>query len=137
MKSPLLLAIAISTGASELQPGLVVKATDGELTVHFIAPHPTVSLHTNESIHPQLRPAFRAEFTGYVVIENSIEATFPSQPSVAIDGKECTGITVALTAGQRRIRILASRTNTEPFAIQLPFNTYIHDREPRELKENQ
>lgn len=136
MKCLLILAIAISAKAAD-SPGLLVKASDGELTVYFIAPRPNVALETNESIHPLLKPTFRTEMNGYAVIENQIEVTFPGMPSVTIDGKECAGNSVTLVAGQRRIRIVASRTNGEPFTIQLPFRSYTHDREPRELKENQ
>ena len=137
MRFFLLLALMLSVRAPEMKPGLLVKASDGELTVHFIALRPNVKLEDNESIHPQLKPAFSVEFNGTLLLENAIEHTFPANPSVLIDGKECTGQTVNLPAGQRSIRITASRAGADSFAIRLPFGTFVHDREPRELKENQ
>jgi hypothetical protein len=137
MRLLLLPALLVSAHAAEMKPGLIVKATDGELTVHFVAVHPNVKLDGNESIHPQLKPAFRAELNGYVLLENAGDYKFPEAPSVRIDGKECAGQTVNLPAGQRRIQISVSRAGTEPLALKLPFVSYVHDREPRELKEDQ
>src|SRR4051812_37607213 len=107
MRLLLLFALFASVRAADLKPGLLVKATDGELTVHFIALRPTVKLDGNESIHPQLKPTFRAEISGYVLLERASEYTFASSPSVQINGKECAGQTVSLPAGQRQIRIQA------------------------------
>lgn len=132
-----MLVTLLTVRAPEMKPGLLVKATDGELTVHFVTLRPNVKLDATESIHPQLKHSFRAELTGYVLLETGGEYTFATSPSILIDGKECSGQIVALPAGQRRIQINASRSDSEPFALQLPFASYAHYREPRELKEDQ
>ena len=79
------------------------------------------------------------EFSGFLLITNANEFSFSNSPSVLIDGNECAGKTVTLVAGERKIRILFSREKTNPFRINLPFpvEAFLHDREPRELKENQ
>lgn len=139
MKWLLFIATMASVSASESRPGLIGKATDGELTVFFVAPSPNVVLQGADSIHPQLKPTFRGEFSGILSLTNAKEISFPESPSVLIDGEERSGKTVTLPAGRRKIRISFSRETTNSFRIDFPFpvEAFSHDRAPRELKENQ
>ena len=52
-------------------PGIVATATDGERTIRFVAPTPNFTLEPGQSIHPQLKPEFRAEWTGFLKIPRS------------------------------------------------------------------
>jgi hypothetical protein len=133
-----LLFTVFSVDSAELKPGLLVEATDGQLTAQFVVAKPNVRLEAEESIHPQLKPSFRAEFSGYLVLPEAGEFRFPEGHSIFVDGKDCAGKTVTVPAGERRLRIVASRETNQTFSINLPFpaTAFVHDREPRELKEN-
>jgi hypothetical protein len=149
MKWLFIIIFALSAQAAESKPGLLVKATDGELTVYFVAPSPDFAVQAKESIHPQLKPAFRAEWSGYLQIENAGEYVIYGPTNLSIDGKFCAGQKVTLPTGQRAFRMSMARKKNETARARLewefgdsgrqpiPASAFFHGREPRELRENQ
>jgi mono/diheme cytochrome c family protein len=139
MRYVFLLAALVSANGSDLKPGLLIKATDGELTVHFVVASPNVLLDGDESIHAQLKPTFSGQINGYLLIETSGDFSFPMSPAILIDGKDCSGKTVTLPAGERKLEIEIKRQSKESFRINLPFRAaaFAHENEPRELREDQ
>src|ERR1043166_4577726 len=87
------------------QPGLVARATDGERTAVFITPTANFTLAADESIHPQLKPAFQVEWNGFLSVLRAGEYTFQANARVLIDGQEVQGKTVQLQSGDRPVRI--------------------------------
>lgn len=124
--------------------GLLSKATDRELTVYFVAEAPNVSLRGNESIHPQLKPTFSGEFTGYLILTNAAEVTLTGAPQIFVDGKDVANRAQKFPAGQRKLRIPFKRASHEPFEISLRANGALvtpealaYDKAPRDLGEHQ
>src|SRR5690348_11125117 len=53
-------------GKAPRSPGLVATASDGQRRVVFITPTPNFNLTSQQSIHPQLKPGFTAEWDGFL-----------------------------------------------------------------------
>jgi len=83
----------------------LVRATDGERTVVFITPAANFTLAPGESIHPQLKPAFQAEWTGRLSVLRAGKYTFHTAARVLIDGQDVQGKPVQLQAGERMLKI--------------------------------
>jgi mono/diheme cytochrome c family protein len=142
-----ILAFGVASSAG-LEPGLLVKATDRELTVPFVVPQPNVILRGNESIHPQLKPSFSGEFSGFLLVSTGAQYTLTGAPEILVDGKNVAGKITLLPAGERRLRIPFKRNGRGDFAIALkwqmddaeeiriPATNFAHGRAPRELAEN-
>ena len=64
----LLFHLTASLTQAEEHAGIVATATDGERTVTFVAPTVDFALEPDQSLHPQLKPEFRAEWTGFLKI---------------------------------------------------------------------
>lgn len=135
-----LLSLVVAAGAE----GLIGKATDRELIVYFVAPTPNVSLRGNESIHPQLKPSFSGEFTGFFIVTNSGPVTLSGAAHIFVDGKDVANRATVLPEGQRKLRIPFKRSGAEELKIQLrandeqiPASAFAHEKAPRELAENQ
>jgi len=81
------LAAALAQSAVEpTSPGFVCKATDGERTVTFVMPTGDFTLQPDQSIDPQLKPSFKAEWDGFLTIDR------PGEYSLFLtDGKKVTG----------------------------------------------
>lgn len=136
--------LLVAANSADAAQGLLGKATDRELTVFFVAEAMNVSLRENESIHPQLKPAFSGEFTGYLVLTNAAEVTLSGAPQIFVDGKNIANRATKLPAGQRKLRIPFKRLSSEPFEISLRLNgapippeALAYDKAPRDLAEHQ
>jgi mono/diheme cytochrome c family protein len=81
------LAAALAQGGVQpTSPGFVCKATDGERTVTFVMPTGDFTLQPDQSIHPQLKPSFKAEWDGFLTIDR------PGMYALVLfDGKKETG----------------------------------------------
>src|ERR1043165_7244531 len=96
----------LALGAAHAQnpgklPGLLARATDGERKVVFTAPTANFTLGASESIHPQLKPAFRVEWSGSLTILRAGKYSFHANAKVLVDGAEVQGKTVSLETGER------------------------------------
>lgn len=141
--------MARNASAAEMKPGLMARASDGELTVYFIAATANIAVEGKESIHPQLKPAFKAQFTGYLHIDKAGPYTIYGPTNLMLDGKFCVGQKVTLPAGDRALRLDVARKKTESVRVQIewesddfprqliPASVFTHDRTPRELRENE
>lgn len=58
-------------GGEAVAPGLLCKATDGERSITFVAPTGDFTLQPGQSIHPQLRARFKADFDGFLSIDRA------------------------------------------------------------------
>src|SRR5687768_680546 len=67
--------------------GILGRATDGERTVEFIAPTPNVHLRGQQSIHPQLKPQFRVEWEGRILLERAGKYSFFSSGRLFVDDR--------------------------------------------------
>jgi len=79
-------AAAAQNGPQAIAPGFICKATDGERTVTFIMPTGDFTLQAGQSIHPQLKPSFKAELDGYLTIDRAGVYSL-----ILTDGKKTTG----------------------------------------------
>ena len=87
----LLLAASLATalaqgGAQPTSPGFVCKATDGERAVTFVMPTGDFTLQPDQSISPQLKPSFKAEWDGFLTIDRP-----GTYALILTDGKKVTG----------------------------------------------
>ena len=141
--------MALIAQAAEMKPGLVARATDGELTVYFVVPAANFSVEARESIHPQLKPSFKAQFSGYLHVDKPGAYTIYGPTNLLIDGKLAAGQKITFPAGDRALRLEVARKKSESMRVQLewesdnfarqpiPAGAFTHDREPKELHENE
>ena len=106
----LLLCTAIQAGVVPPPTvGLQARYTDGSHTIECIAPSPDFVLKEGESIHPQLGPAFKAEWTGFLQITKKAKYTFTldgaPDANISLDGHSATGQPIELDAADHAISI--------------------------------
>lgn len=64
-----LAAALAQSGVQPTSPAFVCKATDGERTAIFVMPTRDFTLQPDQSIDPQLKPSFKAEWDGFLPID--------------------------------------------------------------------
>ena len=84
-----------------IAPGLLAKLSDSAHTLELAVPTPNFYLQAAESLHPQLLPAFTAEFTGEIAILEAGQYRFA--PALEIDGR--AGSIFQLTSGRHAVRV--------------------------------
>jgi len=122
--------IALRAQQAASRPGLLVVARDDSRSVTFLAPTPNFTLTPQQSIHPQLKPAFIAEWTGYIKIPRAGRYTFFADAHVFINGREVEGQPVQLAAGENTLRIAFARKPGGPARLQLQWHSDHFAREP-------
>ena len=131
---PALLLAALASAAAEpgnsLSPGLIASATDGQRRVVFIAPTPHFTLKENQSIHPQVKPQFKAEWNGSLSILRAGSYTFTGDARVIIAGQDADGRTIQLQAGEQLIRIEYERKGGGVARFQLQWESDHFGQEP-------
>src|SRR2546428_7854904 len=80
-----LVEAAATNGVSS---GLVATATDGQHRVVFVTPTANFNLKPHQSIHPQLKPEFKAEWNGFLTIVRSGQYRIDGDAHVYLDGNE-------------------------------------------------
>jgi mono/diheme cytochrome c family protein len=126
----LLLAAGVAFGqAARLQPGLVGRASDGARTVTFLTPTANFTLAAEQSVHPQLRPAFKAEWNGVLTILRAGRYTIFASAKVFLDGREVQNQTVPLEAGEHALKVQFDRV-PGPARLQLEWASDFFRREP-------
>jgi hypothetical protein len=74
-----------------LQPGLIATTTDGQRQMVFVMPTPNFTLGANQSIHPQLDPAFKVTWGGSLNVPVGGLYTIRADAQVILDGQEVQG----------------------------------------------
>lgn len=120
---------AVDSPAAAPLPGWIGRAGDGTRQVAFVAPTPNFTLAADESVHPQLGPAFRVEWSGLITLVRGGRYTLLAPGKVFIDGAEITGRPADLSAGQRAVRIEFQRP-PGPVRFQLEWEADFFPREP-------
>ena len=113
-----------------LAPGLVATATDGERKAVFLTPTPNFTLTPQQSIHPQLKPEFKVEWTGVLNILRAGQYTFSADTKLWLDGKEAQGLPVQLTAGEHTLRLAFERKPGTNARVQLVWQSDFFPPEP-------
>ena len=98
------------TGKGELQPGLSARYEDGRHSVHLVAPTPHFYLEDEESLHPALDPAFRAEWEGHLSILETGRYRFEGGGQLEVGGRRVGNEAVTLGPGRHRIRLRYRRS---------------------------
>jgi cytochrome c2 len=127
--------VAVASALSqELKPGLIATATDGEREVLFVTPTANFTLTERQSIHPQLKPEFRAELNGLLNLVRPGKYTFSAHPShgsrIFLNGVEIQNQPIELPAGELPLRILYQRKGAAPARLQLHWQSDFFDLEP-------
>ena len=136
-------AWAAGTRTEPLQTGLVAIASDGQRQAVFVMPTPNFTLGDNQSIHPQLTPAFKVTWSGSLNVLVGGRYTIRADAQVFLDGQEVQGRRVRLEAGERALRILYERQSgparlqlqweSDDFALEpIPGSAYGHSAAPPE-----
>ncbi|MBM3890920.1 MAG: c-type cytochrome, partial [Verrucomicrobia bacterium] len=137
---------AWAAGRTEpLQAGLIATATDGQRQMVFVTPTPNFTLGENQSIHPQLAPAFKVTWVGSLNVPVGGQYTIRADAQVFLDGQEAQGRRVRLEAGERALRILHERRpgparlqlqwESDEFALEpIPAGAYGHRGAPAEAE---
>ncbi len=120
----------VSAQQQTLQPGLLAKATDGERTVVFVTPTPNFTLTPYQSIHPQLRAQFRAEWTGFLNVVRAGKYTISGEGQVWVNAQEVANKEVQLDAGQLPLRIAFERKDGGLARLQLRWESEFFKPEP-------
>lgn len=125
-------------------PGLVAEASEGSRSVTFVALTPNFTLGEAQSVHPQLGPDFKVEFSGFLSVLRGGKYTLAGNAKIFIDGREVQGQPIELEAGERPIRVVYQRAagkarlqvawesaffKTEP----IPASAFLHREESAEL----
>ncbi|MBI3877671.1 MAG: c-type cytochrome, partial [Verrucomicrobia bacterium] len=125
-------------------PGVVATADDGARKIVFVTPTPDFTLAPNESIHPQLKPEFKAEWRGLLKIIRAGNYTLFADARVFVGEREIHAEPVPLAAGEHPLRIVFERKAGAPARLQLqwqsehfahepvPADALAHRGEPRE-----
>jgi mono/diheme cytochrome c family protein len=130
------------------QPGLVAEFKDGRRHVVSIVPTPNFTLAADQSIHPQVRPAFSAVFTGTLRILRAGTFTLSGQAKIFLDDREIQGKLVPLAAGERKLRIEYVRPegearlqivwSSDSFKTEpIPASAFGHRERPKEFDASQ
>lgn len=122
--------VLVLLAAQAEMPGLILEARDGERRVVEVAPAPHFSLRAEQSIHPRLRPGFRAEWNGFLKIVRGGRYTLSGDAKVSIGGREAGGRAVELEPGLHPIRIEVAREAGRPARLQLLWESDFFGREP-------
>ncbi|HEY7114995.1 MAG TPA: c-type cytochrome [Tepidisphaeraceae bacterium] len=122
-------------------PGLIATFTDDHATIHTVVPSPAFSLRDNESVHPQVKPAFTARYKGSIKILQRGTYTFTNDGGeIRIDGKAVTA-PVELEAGEHPIEFRYQRKSgpaqfgptwtSDPFIPEpIPASVLSHSQTP-------
>ena len=144
----LFIALSASCASAEEFPGLLVRASDDSRTVWFDSPTVSFSLQREQSIHPQLRPAFNAEWSGRIKILEAGRYTFRADARVLLNGTEAQNRPVDLRAGNTEIRVIYARAPDTAARLQLrwesdafppepvPGRVLYHESEPLDLQKS-
>ncbi|MHB8520770.1 MAG: hypothetical protein ACYDH9_08420 [Limisphaerales bacterium] len=133
LSAAFVLALTCPTGAADtpdLRPGLLVRATDGQRAAVFIAPTPDFTLTESQSIHPQLRPQFKAEWDGVLKVLRGGEYTLSADARVVVNGKEVANRPVLLEAGDLPLHLEYARPPRGPARLQLLWESGFFKQEP-------
>jgi hypothetical protein len=107
MSRPLLiLSLLAQPVLSQTAPGLLARFADGSHSIELSVPTPNFHLDAGESVHPQLLPAFTADFTGELSVLEAGDYRF--EPAVEIDGRP--GTAFKLNAGRHALRVRFTRS---------------------------
>jgi len=110
--------------------GLLAIATDGERTVTLVTRTPNFALAEKQSIHPQLRPEFRAEWNGFLKIPRAGEYTISGTPEIFVNGTEASGVPMKLAAGEVSLRVRFKRKEGGAARVQLRWQSEFFPIEP-------
>jgi hypothetical protein len=122
--------LAAQENKSPLLPGLVATATDGERKVVFVAPTPNFNLTASQSVHPQLKPRFKAGWNGFLTVVRGGKYTINCGAHVFVDGKEIQGRSVQLTPDEHPVRIEFEHKTVAPVRLQLLWQSEFFKQEP-------
>lgn len=147
-KTAVLLMVGLAGAARAAPlPGLVAEYRDGERQVTVVVPTPSFTLRAEESVHPDVRPAFSARYTGALNVVVPGKYRFEAAPAtLAIAGKVVGDAPVELKAGLVPLTIEYRRTTPaarlqvlwqgEGFAREpLPASSLVHESEPAAVAE--
>src|SRR3954454_11047715 len=73
------------------EPGLLATFADGKQTVKIVVNAPAFALADNESVHPQVAPAFTATYEGSIKVLRRATYNFSCDGKISLDGKDVTG----------------------------------------------
>jgi len=129
LATALLAILLTSQHLTASEPGLLARYSDGKHEVHLAVPTPNYALGVDQSIHPQIAPAFTAEWSGLLKIERGGDYTILADATVLVDGKPVQGKTVKLTPGEHPLKITAKR-KAGPALLQLQWKSNFFRSEP-------
>lgn len=95
----------------------------------FAAPTPNFTLTAKQSVHPQLAPGFKVEWSGFLKVPRAGEYTISGASNIFLDGKEVNGPT-KLAAGEVPLRIAFQRSGTNTARVQLQWQSEFFAIEP-------
>ncbi|MBI2928595.1 MAG: c-type cytochrome [Verrucomicrobia bacterium] len=119
-----------SAQPTSLAPGLLARATDGERTVVFVTPTPNFTLTPYQSIHPQLRAQFTAEWTGLLNVVRAGRYTINGEGRIWVNVQEVANQPVQLEAGPLPLRVTFERTEGGMARLQLRWESEFFKPEP-------
>lgn len=128
-------------GTAAAAPGLIATYSDGARKMVAVTATPHFTLGEKESIHPAIKPAFEASWTGKLKILEPGRFRFkPGAATLLLDGKAVGSDQVSLTPGQHSLRVEYKRPagvarlqiswESESFGLEpLPASLLSHDSE--------
>ncbi len=120
---------ADSEAGDGLRPGLAATYSEGDHTVRLAVPSPNFHLEAEESVHPALGPAFKAEWRGLISILEAGTYRFRGGAQVAIGGSAVGDTGVRLSPRRYPIRLSYRRKPGEA-ALRLEWKAEHFDWEP-------
>src|SRR5437773_11582148 len=111
-----LVGLVLASSAALGEPGMSARFGDGKHIVTTTVLTPAFTLKEDESVHPQVAPAFTANYEGSLKVLRRASYTFTAAGAkLSIDGKEVAG-PVQLDAGEHPLAIGYER---QPWAARL------------------
>jgi mono/diheme cytochrome c family protein len=125
---------AADAGAIASKPGLLATYADANHRIVTLAATPDFTLKENESSHPQLTPAFTADWTGVLKIVKRAKYTIaldgaPADAKLTLDGNALSPNPIDLDIGDHAIQVHYTR-KPGPARLQLVWEADFFAREP-------
>ncbi len=127
-----LLAIVLPAHAqkTDFLPGLVATATDGQRQVTYVVPTANFTLTSPQSVHPQLKPQFKAEWNGLISLLRGGKYTFSGDAKIFVDGQEAQGKSLQLPAGEHEFKVAYERSAGGIARLQVQWESDFFKKEP-------
>lgn len=123
-------ALLPSLGAAQQwRPGLVARYRDAQGDISLLTPTVDIRLSAEQSVHPQVAPAFEAEWSGLLRIDRAGKYRLMSSARIELLGEPAGDEMVQLATGEHPLRLRYERPAGDA-TVTLRWESEFFDEEP-------